>query len=1672
MHRLGRPIFVLAVFGLLLNPQWGRADSSVAHQLSQLASAQEPKPTTVNLPEALRDSDPMIRWEYLRNIKSADLTPEILRALWHDTHPKVRLLALGHREYRALLLDECTLIEPHTELFDDARIRRELIGLIDEFPADGVTKRCVLSLLRQWPEETQPVVAKLLFDEDYSVQAAAAIHSLGEYLDTNPFNNWPDVLTKWEQGSSEQRQAIIYWIDFMPDALAQSPPTWETVFKMMLKAYSSSDLPLRRQIARIAITYGNKSPSDIYSEILALVARDADPLIQRFVLKEISNFPPETQHRLVAQVLGGANEQLHMALVEGIGWSAPIDILDRTASFCDAPNMNVRAKVLGSLQLGGLDGKRCWAQRMAFLKELLTKGDADSLLPEAKWFPKMDALRNDEFMALIKQFLASDNGFYRMWGVRAMPYIRNDLEMLSRMTHDRSQLVRLVAIEAIGDRNSDEARKLLESILSRSNPKERSSAIANLATIGMKKSWSAIAGRLTDSDKDVRKQAIFSLQALGATEAGPQLVTMLSDVDLYIRKVAVDAISNLGLAEYAPQIKGVLENPLKDVSWSASLNLEEYETIATDVGRVPAIAALTHLDYPNAEHVILRVMKDIENKKGIKDFIKQRLHAAGVTYLAKFATKQSIPYLVTVVRQFGYQANEEFLSRDTTEMVKKAINALVRLQAEEAIPVLIPALASNHEIAQVALDALVKLKAVDAWPALVKASQQNGLDVIEALVDLGRIEEAVPELLSENQPRAHRLSSANNLFLFYPLQSLAVLETASLDEERSITEAWFTLFFVQGNALHILDPDSQERKLISKALAISSNVDRQVVLDRLTKRLATSSVIDDGMEVAGLVNLLSDNSAMEKLLSRDSGTLSKMEGFAVMTIAARGSMPTSYEPQLAALVGGLNIADGNFLGRIGIFSKDAISNEMLNLSPKQLTAALETAPRFGPAWLKAYVNALSRAGEDKADVFAAAVKRRWVTDGVDPARFVADTRALLKELKHPQPELVWLVVDILKEIGEIGEAIRWLEAIHPDATASNSTWLMLHWQTAEVQWRNKDFDLALAVIADIETRRIPEMTADSKKSVNLPIDAYTLLLKGAILNDKGNKAEAVRILFAAEDKLKLSGAGSGDGEDIRERVASMIRAYRGQAQKDSAAADSKAALSYFDRAGKSESTLIERDAETRALETQIRISLGDGDFEEAQRLTERLALRRYSVQPGTGLASRSPERQAALDTVKQLKSDIREVEEKIRAMTPPPGAAKDKAGGRNDPAGESSAGQAPTDGAAGADGASESGLLSILQKKRSAAQRKLKQYFTELKRSRPEVASLVGAEPTELAHIQKTLAADQALIQYLVLDDRGWAFIATHDNLDVVDLKVSRAELVNMIGRYRIALQQQTGSARGKIRTIHGAAMDASAGQWLADRLVAPVLKHAEGARQLIVVPQGDLHSIPFAALPYRSGYLVESYVVSQLPSASLWNLTSQERGGVGQLLALGNPVPPSKEWSDLPGAEAEVKVIAEKFPARAVETHVRGAATGKLLTERSLTGQALHLALHGEAGSVNNTRLVMSDGYLGVQEIWGLALENSPLVVLSACETAVGEQLPGDEVTSLTNGFLFAGARSVIGSLWKVPDEPTMQLFSSFYDYLLQGKSPAEALALAQRPLIKDGLAPMAWGAFVVAGR
>jgi CHAT domain-containing protein len=112
------------------------------------------------------------------------------------------------------------------------------------------------------------------------------------------------------------------------------------------------------------------------------------------------------------------------------------------------------------------------------------------------------------------------------------------------------------------------------------------------------------------------------------------------------------------------------------------------------------------------------------------------------------------------------------------------------------------------------------------------------------------------------------------------------------------------------------------------------------------------------------------------------------------------------------------------------------------------------------------------------------------------------------------------------------------------------------------------------------------------------------------------------------------------------------------------------------------------------------------------------------------------------------------------------------------------------------------------------------------------------------------------------------------------------------------------------------------------------------------------------------------------------------------------------------------------------------------------------------------------NDGFLTMQEVTHLRL-NADLVVLSACQSARGEVVPGEGVLGLTRAFLYAGSRGVVCSLWSVDDERTADLMKAMYGELKKGKvSSAEALALARRRLIAEEQAPFYWAPFVLIGK
>jgi CHAT domain-containing protein len=189
------------------------------------------------------------------------------------------------------------------------------------------------------------------------------------------------------------------------------------------------------------------------------------------------------------------------------------------------------------------------------------------------------------------------------------------------------------------------------------------------------------------------------------------------------------------------------------------------------------------------------------------------------------------------------------------------------------------------------------------------------------------------------------------------------------------------------------------------------------------------------------------------------------------------------------------------------------------------------------------------------------------------------------------------------------------------------------------------------------------------------------------------------------------------------------------------------------------------------------------------------------------------------------------------------------------------------------------------------------------------------------------------------------------------------------------------------------------------------------------------------------------------------------------------------------------------------VEPLIGAAATEGAVRAQTPSAKIIHLAAHGfynpfaplsslialtadpphtpnpksgpEPSGEEVQNLKSYDGWLTVSEVYGLDLRQADLVVLSACETQLGEEglktelgvTAGDEVVGLTRAFFFAGTPTVVASLWKVDDEATGELMERFYTHLKAGVSKAEALRQAQLETMAEYPDPYSWAAFVMSG-
>jgi CHAT domain-containing protein len=191
-------------------------------------------------------------------------------------------------------------------------------------------------------------------------------------------------------------------------------------------------------------------------------------------------------------------------------------------------------------------------------------------------------------------------------------------------------------------------------------------------------------------------------------------------------------------------------------------------------------------------------------------------------------------------------------------------------------------------------------------------------------------------------------------------------------------------------------------------------------------------------------------------------------------------------------------------------------------------------------------------------------------------------------------------------------------------------------------------------------------------------------------------------------------------------------------------------------------------------------------------------------------------------------------------------------------------------------------------------------------------------------------------------------------------------------------------------------------------------------------------------------------------------------------MLVLGNPDLGNPQY-DLDHAQEEALAIARIVPGATVL--LRREARAAAIVRDGANYDAIHVAAHGvfDPGSPLDSALILagdggSDGWLRAKDLYRLRL-NADLITLSACETALGKVTGGDDVVGFTRGFLYAGARAIVSSLWKVDDLATRDLMVDYYRGL-QKSDKSEALRQAQLGVMRQHAHPFYWAAFQLTGR
>ncbi|HZI51766.1 MAG TPA: CHAT domain-containing tetratricopeptide repeat protein [Terriglobia bacterium] len=363
-------------------------------------------------------------------------------------------------------------------------------------------------------------------------------------------------------------------------------------------------------------------------------------------------------------------------------------------------------------------------------------------------------------------------------------------------------------------------------------------------------------------------------------------------------------------------------------------------------------------------------------------------------------------------------------------------------------------------------------------------------------------------------------------------------------------------------------------------------------------------------------------------------------------------------------------------------------------------------------------------------------------------------------------------------------------------------------------------------------------------------------------------------------------------------------------------------------------------------------------------------------------------------------------------------------------------------------------------------EQELARTLREVAAENPEYVSLQQVNPLQLREVQQFIAPQTTLVEYFITEEEVIAFVVTRDDAKVFRHLCPPGSIRSL--QERLSFQLEKFLLGPDYVKAHFAQILEGTQRHLKslyDELIEPLSADLQ-TTQLSIVPHGLLHFLPFHAFFDGQGYLMDRFEIAYAPSASVWRYCAQNLDVVdASPLIVGVP----DELA--PMVEDEVRMLGEMLADSRIISGT--AATRSAFSEAARSASFIHIATHANFRQDNPmfSSFKLADGYVTAMDLFSMTCQTN-MVALSGCQSGLAEVSGSDDLLGLVRGFMYAGARSLLLSLWSVNDESTALLMLEFYREWQGGANRAKALQKAMASVRAAFPHPFHWAPFILVGK